>query len=69
MLFLPVIWGWDNRTVTELSFAHVTTNTLTYSGVFGVFRKKTLAQKKAPPPPKLLFFNNDRNAPKKLLEQ
>ena len=38
----------DNRAVTELGFAHVTTKTWAYSGVFGFFRKKC-RQKNCPP--------------------
>ena len=38
----------DNRAVTELSFAHVTTKTLANSGVFGFFRKKCWRKKLSP---------------------
>ena len=40
MLYLWLLGRGDNRAVPELGFAHVTTKTWAYSGVFGFFRKK-----------------------------
>ena len=40
----------DNRGVTKLGFAHVTTKTLAYLGVFGLFSFFLLLNL-APPPP------------------
>ena len=66
----------DNRALTEWGFAHVTTKTWAYLGVFGFFRKM-FVKKKWPPPPWpnhifkykgksifWLFLNTDQNAPK-----
>ena len=50
----------DNRAVTELGFAHVTTKTWAYSEVFGFFRK-IIWRKNCPPPPKSLFKNTIGN--------
>ena len=44
----------DNRAVTELGFAHVTTKTWAYSRVFGFFRKK-IRQENCPPPTQITF--------------
>ena len=41
--------GGDKRAVTELGFAHVTTKSLAYLGMFSFFRKKFF-KKNAPPP-------------------
>ena len=46
----------DNRAVTELSFAHITTTTWAYSRVLD-FSEFFLAKKTGPPPPKSLFDN------------
>ena len=65
--------------VTELGFAHVTTQSWAYFGVFG-FSKKKFGEKKFPPSAKshfenrignpfLNFLNTDQNAAIKNLEQ
>ena len=51
----------DNRAVTELGFAHVTTKTWAYFGVFSFFRKN-FGEKTVPPPPKSLFENTMGNS-------
>ena len=48
----------DNRSVTELSFAHISTKIWAYSVVFNFFRKK-IWQKNGPP--KSLFENTKGN--------
>ena len=50
----------DNWAVTEISFAHVTTKTWAYSGLFGFIRKKCW-QKKTVPTPELLLKNTMGN--------
>ena len=63
-----------NRAVTHLVFAHVTTKTYAYLGVFGFFRIFLLINNAPPPRPNhilkiqweirlLTFLNTDRNAP------
>ena len=70
-----IIGGWDKRAVTELGFAHVTTKSWAYFGVFGFFRKK-FRRKNCPPHPNhflkiqweihfFTFLNTDQNAPKR----
>ena len=51
----------DNRALTELGFAHVTTKTWAYLGVFGFFRKMFV--KKMPPPMAKSHFENTRENP------
>ena len=71
-----MLGGGDKRAVTELGFAHVTTKSLAYLGMFGFFRNFFFCKKMPPPRPNhhfkiqweihfLSFLNTDRNAPKK----
>ena len=56
-----IIGRGDNKAVTELSFAHVTTKTWTYSRVLAFSEKKNLLKKLSPTPPKSLFKNTMGN--------
>ena len=51
------VGGGDNRVVTELGFAHVTTKSWAYLGVFGFF-KNNFGKKKMPPTPTKSHFEN-----------
>ena len=60
MLYLWLLGRGDNRAVPELGFAHVTTKTWAYSGVF-IFSRNFFWRKNCPPPPKALFENTMGN--------
>ena len=47
--FCLLVGRGDNRAVTELGFAHVTTKTWVYSGVFSFFRNFCWQKKLSPP--------------------
>ena len=54
------IAGWDNRTLVDLSFRHITTKTRAYSGSYGFF-KTFFGSNSVPPPAESLFENTMKN--------